>query len=319
MIMNPEVFKEAIVNVSNPLPGSIPESFTYTITVKKKYERLTVVDFFLNAVPRSKAQIWIEKINSGNLKIDDKKVTINYKVKAGEVATHQTDPRIEPNINPNIQLIYNDNEVLVVNKPSPLPVHASGRFVRNTLLNILNLAFHEVDFKLTHRIDANTTGIVVIAKNKAVANNIREQFENKTVKKQYIALVEGIVENDISNLSQSIGKEVLVGGARKIDEDGKTSHTEIEVLERRIDKDQTLLKVTPFTGRTNQIRLHLAELGHPIVGDIGHKDQTYFINNPFTYATDSLFLHAHQITFIHPVTNKEIVFKAEIPKKFNYQ
>ena len=144
---------------------------------------------------------------------------------------------------------------------------------------------------------------------------IQQQFENKTIKKTYAALVEGILTDDYLNLQQGIGTEVLVGGARKIDSSGKIAQTKIEVLERR--KNTTLLKVTPLTGRTNQIRLHLAELKHPIVGDIGHKDKTYFENNPFTYKTDSLFLHAHQLTIVHPTTKKEITFIAPIPEKFN--
>jgi len=314
--MNPIDFNKAIQLVTNPLPGSTPQTFTYSLTVKKKYEGLTVVDFFLSAIPHSTPQIWIDKINSGNLRIDQKKVTIDYKVKPGEIATHIAEPRIEPSVNTNINLIYADDAIWVIDKPSPLPVHASGRFIRNTLISILETAFPNHEFKLTHRIDANTTGLIVVAKNKFSANNISQQFENKIVKKEYIALVEGIVKEDTLNLIQSIGTEVLVGGARKIDANGKLAHTEIVVLERRWNKNQTLLKVTPFTGRTNQIRLHLAELGHPIVGDIGHQDINYFVDNPFTYADDRLFLHAYQLTLLHPISNKEITFTALIPGKF---
>ncbi len=314
--MNPIDFNKAIQLATQPLPGSTPQTFTYSLTVKKKYEGLTIVDFFLTAIPRSNPPTWIEKINSGNLRIDQKKVTIDYKVKPGEIATHTSEPRIEPAVNSNINLIYADDTIWVIDKPSPLPVHASGRFIRNTLISILEIAFPDNEFKLTHRIDANTTGVIVVAKNKFSANNISQQFENKTVKKEYIALVEGIVKEDTLNLIQSIGTEVLVGGARKIDVKGKIAQTEIVVLKRRLNTNQTLLKVTPFTGRTNQIRLHLAELGHPIVGDIGHQDINFFIANPFTYVDDSLFLHAHQLTLLHPISNKEITFTAPIPDKF---
>ena len=89
----------------------------------------------------------------------------------------------------------------------------------------------------------------------------------------------------------------------------------MKVLERRAN--YTLLELMPLTGRTNQIRLHLAELGHPIKGDLGHKDAAYFQNNPFTYPSDSLFLHAHRLKIIHPTTKKEMTFVAPIPEKFN--
>lgn len=308
-------FNSTIEKASTPLPGSIPERITYKLSVKKKYEGFNIIDFFSATVPRSTPEIWIEKITSKNLTVNSKTITVDYKVKGGDLTTHQSEPKTEPPVSTSIDLIYNDDQILVLAKPSPLPVHASGRFVRNTLIHILSLAFPNEDLKLLHRIDANTTGLIVLAKNKIAANFIQQQFENKTIKKVYIALVEGIVKDDYLDLKQSIGTEVLVGGARKVDENGKLSHTEVEVLERR--ENETLLKVTPHTGRTNQIRLHLAELGHPIVGDIGHKDKSYFENKPFTYPTDSLFLHAHQITIVHPTSKEQMTFVAPIPEKFN--
>jgi 23S rRNA pseudouridine1911/1915/1917 synthase len=315
--MNSTEFKQAIIAATTPLPGSYPKEVNYKLTVKKRHEGLSIIDFFCEAVPRSTPQIWFDKIVAGNLKVNYKQINKTYQVKAGDITTHISEPKIEPKINTTIQLIYADKDILVVNKPSPLPVHSSGRFVRNTLISILGIAFPNDNFKLLHRLDANTTGVIVIAKNKTTAHHIQQQFKNKTVKKEYFALVEGIVEPDFLNLEAAIGKNVLVGGAREIDETGKVAKTEVEVIERRIDNHQTLLKVIPSTGRTNQIRLHLANMSHPIVGDVGYKDQNYFKNNPFTYPKDSLFLHAQQLEIIHPTSNKKMIFQAELPAKFN--
>lgn len=310
-------FTKAIKKISTPLPGSTPQAIVYKLTVKKRFEGLSIIDFFKQAVPRSSKDVWIKKIKSGNLTVNGKTITTDYIVKAGDLTQHSSEPKTEPEINTNIKLIYEDESILVIDKPSPLPMHASGRYYRNTLLHILTLAFPNKDLKLIHRIDANTTGVVVLAKGKEVANTIREQFEVKSVKKTYLALVEGLVKENNITSKQSIGSEVLVGGARKIDNTGKTAETNIKVLERRTKNNETLLSITPLTGRTNQIRLHLANIGHPIVGDKGHKNPDYFKSNPFTYPTDSLFLHAHKLTLKHPKTKEEISFNSPIPEKFN--
>lgn len=314
--MNQSEFTQAIQQVTTPLPGSTPQVVVYKLTVKKRFEGLSIVDFFSRAVPRSTKELWVDKVESGNLTVNAKTVAINYIVKAGDLTQHSSDPKTEPDVNTNIQLIYEDDSILVVNKPSPMPMHASGRYARNTLLNILTLAFPDKDLKLLHRIDANTTGLVIIAKGKEIANNVRIQFEGKQIQKEYITLVEGIIEENNITSIQSIGNEVLSGGARKVDDSGKKAETNITVLERRTAKNQTLLSVIPLTGRTNQIRLHLAELGFPIVGDEGHKNQEFFKNNPFTYPNDSLFLHAYKLSFKHPKNGDDISFEASIPSKF---
>jgi 23S rRNA pseudouridine1911/1915/1917 synthase len=192
-------------------------------------------------------------------------------------------------------------------------MHPSGRFNENSLIEILRKAFPKEDFKLVHRLDANTTGLVLIAKNKASAAEITKQFESKKVKKEYLALVEGRVKEDKFSSSTSISVLKTSSGGRKTVEDGEEAYTEFEVLERRANT--TLLKVRPFSGRTNQIRIHLAELGHPIVGDVGYKDVSYFKNNPLTYPKDCLFLHAWNLTV--NLNKLKFDFTAPIPAKFS--
>ena len=147
-----------------------------------------------------------------------------------------------------------------------------------------------------------------------IAALLGSQFQNNTVKKEYLALVEGIIEKDTLLIKEKISKTKTVSGGRQVSGEGLESETKITILKRNLENNTTLLKVEPKNGRTNQIRLHLASINHPIVGDLGYKDINYFDNNPLTYPEDSLFLHAHKIKI--RVNNTEKQFIAEIPQKF---
>ncbi len=312
--MLPSEFSTKIKQVTSPLKGSMPTIKTYRLSVKKRFEGMTILDFYTQAMPSISRWVWEEKIISNNLTVAGKPVKINRIVKAGEVTQHTSQPIIEPPINTNIELLEWNNDFIIINKSAPLPMHPSGRFEHNTLIEILKNAFPKEDFKLTHRIDANTTGIVVIARNKETANNLITQFKNQTVQKEYLALVEGIVQTETFTLTKSIGKEITASGGRKVNKSGEVASTTINILKKYLKKNQTLLSVIPHSGRTNQIRIHLANIGFPIVGDIGYKDKTYFENNPLTYNEDCLFLHARKISFLHKNTMQ--IFIADVPNKF---
>ena len=275
---------------------------------------MSFLDFYTQAMPSISSEIWKEKIISGNLTLEGKSVKTNHLVLAGQMTKHTNQPIIEPSINTNIELLEWNNDFIIINKPAPLPIHPSGRFEHNTLSEILKNAFPKEDFKLTHRIDANTTGIVVIARNKEAANSIITQFKKQTIQKEYLALVEGIVQTEIFTLNKNIGNEITAGGGRKINKTGEAASTTFKILKKYPKEKQTLLSVIPHSGRTNQIRIHLANIGFPIVGDIGYKDKTYFENNPLTYNEDCLFLHAWKISFSHKNTTQSFI--ADIPDKF---
>jgi len=307
-------FSSIIKKTTSPLKGIMPSIKTYKLSVKKRFEGLTILDFYTKAMPSISRDIWKEKITSGNLTVAGKPVKTNRIVKAGEITQHSSHPIIEPPVNTNIELLEWNNDFIVLNKPAPLPMHPSGRFEYNTLSEILKNAFPKEDFKLVHRIDANTTGLVVIAKNSKTANELIEQFKNQTVQKEYLALVEGLVQTKTFTLNKNIGKEITASGGRKVNKEGEVASTTCKVLKKYPKKNQTLLSVIPHNGRTNQIRIHLANTGFPIVGDIGYKDKAYFKNNPLTYKEDCLFLHAWKISFSHKNTTR--IFIADVSKKF---
>lgn len=313
--MNSSEFNDHIKKATNPLSGSIPSIKTYKLSVKKRFEGLTILDFYTKAMPHITREVWQEKIESGKIKLKNKNVSIDKIVKAGEITQHISEPLIEPNVNTNIELIEWNNDFIVVNKPAPLPLHPGGRFDKNSLTEILKIAFPNESFKIVHRIDANTTGLVVIAKNSRTATEIIDQFKDQTIQKEYLVLAEGLIEKNDFTLNNDISKEITASGGREISDQGKIASTQIKVLKKLPKTNQTLLSVVPHSGRTNQIRIHLANMGHPIVGDIGYKDPAFFKNNPLTYGDDCLYLHAWKLAFFHK--NKKRSFTAKLPAKFS--
>jgi RluA family pseudouridine synthase len=307
-------FETNIQNHTNPLPGSIPKTIYYKLSVKLKNEGLTILELYSNSFPKVDKQVWIDKIENGLLTVNGQKCKTNLVIKAGWLTENIAQNKTEPSVSNQLKLIYEDDNIIVLNKPSPLPMHPSGRFNRNTLTNFLKLAFPNQTLKIVHRLDANTTGAIILAKDSETAAELGTQFQNNTVKKEYLALVEGIIEKDTFVVREKISKTKTASGGREVNDSGLDSETKLTVLDRNTENNTTLLKVEPKNGRTNQIRLHLASINHPIVGDLGYKNSDYFENNPLTYPKDSLFLHAHKIKVF--VNNTETQFIAEIPKKF---
>lgn len=307
-------FYDKLKEVTNPLPGSIPYSANYKLSVKLKHEGITLIDLYTNLFPNVPSNEWIKKINNGLLKVNGQRSNPAMKLNAGWITENIVHNKVEPNVSSKIELIYQDENVLVVSKPSPLPMHPSGRFNKNTLIEILKLIYPNLNLKVVHRLDANTTGTVILAKNRETATNIGRQFQSNTIEKDYYALVEGAVQKESQIVSQNIGSEKTIGGSRELSNNGKFALTKIQVIQRNFKDNTTLLRVQPKNGRTNQIRLHLSSIGHPIVGDFGYKEPNYFKNNPMTYDSDCLYLHAQSITLDYNGNRRR--FTSELPKKF---
>ncbi len=307
-------FETNIQTLTTPLPGSIPKTIYYKLSVKLKNEGLTLLELYSNSFPKVDKHVWINKIEQGLLTVNGQKCESNLILKAGWLTENIAHNKTEPTVSNDLKLIYEDDYIIVINKPSPLPMHPSGRFNRNTLSNFLKLAFPNQTLKIVHRLDANTTGVIILAKDSKTAAQLSAQFQNNTVKKEYLAVVEGLIKKDTFIVREKISKTKTASGGREVNEDGLDSETKLTVLERNLENNTTLLKVEPKNGRTNQIRLHLASINHPIVGDLGYKDPTYFENNPLTYPEDTLFLHSHKIKIA--INSIDTQFIAEIPRKY---
>lgn len=305
-------FSKRIEEVCSPLLGSIPETIIFKLSVKLKFHGVTLLDMYTSLFPHQSREKWLAKINEGTLTVNNEKSNPDCILKAGWITQNRVDDRVEPNVNYSIQLLFENDDFIVIDKPSPLPIHPAGRYNRNSLTHILSLAFPEWNLKIVHRIDANTTGLVVLAKNKETAHEIAKQFESHSLSKEYLALVRGVVLEDDSSIQEVISKHKTNAGGREVCSDGVEASTTIKVVQRF--EKTTLLSVRPKSGRTNQIRLHLASIGHPIIGDLGYMDVDYFKTNPLTYPNDSLYLHAHRLSFVSKGVSYN--FKANVPGKF---
>ncbi|HYF34386.1 MAG TPA: RluA family pseudouridine synthase, partial [Prosthecobacter sp.] len=304
-----------IRQITTPLPGSVPYDNYRPLSVPAGCDGMRLIDFLMAILPHTRRSDWLGLCEKRELlTLDKHPASADQTVRAGERFLHLLPATVEPPVSPDIRILHEDEALLVLNKPAPLPMHPGGRFNRNTLQFILNAAYHPQKPRAAHRLDANTTGLVLVARTQHFAKSLQPQFARGEVEKLYLARVQGhpradsfIAESAISSLPQTLG-------SREIDEDnGRPSRTEFQVLRRDAD-GAALLKVRPITGRTNQIRLHLWDLGFPICGDpVYLPGRTLGDTQTLTVGGSPLCLHAHRLTFTHPLTKQRMTVEAELP------
>ncbi len=248
---------------------------------------------------------------SSNQRLESIPVEPDRIVREGERFLHVIPNYVEPPINPDLELVYQDQAIVVINKSAPLPLHPSGRFNRNTLESILMEAYRPEKLRPTHRLDANTTGLVVFARKYSYAPKIQSQFAAGTVQKTYLARVDGVPAWDSLLCELPIGREPLANGGRAIDGDGQWAATRLVVLERSSD-GTTIVAASPMTGRTHQIRLHLAALGFPIINDPLYLSGGSARDQPdHERQREPMSLHAWRMEFEHPTTGARLAFQAD--------
>lgn len=269
-------------------------------------------------ISRSKVQ---KLVDEGNILVNGKNTKSSYLLKYGDVIDTNLELDREIDIvgeDIKLDILYEDEYLLVVNKESGMVVHPAPGHYTKTLVNALiyhcnnNLSSVNGNIRpgIVHRIDADTSGVLVIAKNDMVHDNLAKQIKDKTVKREYIALVNGIINEDSATIDAPIGrsdtdrKKMCVTAFNS-----KEAITNIYVLERL--NNATLIKCVLNTGRTHQIRVHLDYINHSVVNDplYGNKK---LIDKDF-----GQMLHAKTLGFIHPVTKEYMEFTSEVPKRFN--
>jgi RluA family pseudouridine synthase len=301
--------------VSSPLPGSQPYDNYRPLNVSAAYDGQTLLDFLcgiLSHVPRDE---WQAACDSGRMLTGDQQVASATRiVRAGERYLHKLPATREPDVNVDIRIIYEDEAIVVLHKPAPLPLHPSGRFNRNTLQFLLHEVYRPQKPRPAHRLDANTSGVVVFARTGHFAGLLQPQFARGEVEKVYLARVQGHPPQDQFTCDAPISTDAGDLGSRNVDiEAGLAAVTEFRVLER-FAEGTALVEVRPLTGRTNQIRVHLWQLGWPICGEQSYlPDQQ--LGDTQTHAVEDmpLCLLAQRLTFTHPLTKQRVTFETTRP------
>ncbi|SET23118.1 23S rRNA pseudouridine(955/2504/2580) synthase RluC [Thorsellia anophelis] len=209
------------------------------------------------------------------------------------------------------QILFEDEHIIILNKPSGLAVHGGSGLQFGAIEALRSLRPTAKFLELVHRLDRDTSGILLIAKKRSALRHLHEQLRNKQMQKHYLALVRGIWPSHVKVIEAPLLKNILQSGERvvKVSSDGKPSETRFKVEERF--GFATLVRATPVTGRTHQIRVHTLHAGHPIALDPRYGDLA-FDEKMQAYGLKRLFLHAYQLKFIHPATLETIQFDAPL-------
>lgn len=258
-------------------------------------------------------------IESNNILVNDKSEKVSYKVQANDNISIDVPEAKETKLKAQeipLDIIYEDSDIIVVNKPKGMVVHPANGNPDGTLVNaILSICKNslsgiggELRPGIVHRLDKDTSGVIIVAKNDKAHINLSEQIKNHEVEKTYIALVRGFVKENEASINMPIGRSTKDRKKMAVTKTGKNAITHFKVLERFAN--YTLLQVKIETGRTHQIRVHLSQIGYPIVGD------AVYSNGKNPWGVEGQCLHAKSIRFKHPTTGKEMFIEAKIPEYF---
>lgn len=258
-------------------------------------------------------------IKNSSILVNNQYVSPSYKVKEGDtILVNYVQKESNTDLLPyefNLDIVYEDDYLLVINKPKGLVVHPGDGHHNDTLVNALiyaNKKLSQVNglerIGIVHRIDKDTSGLLLICKDDYTHKEIAKQLEDHSMHREYIALTDGIIRSDNGKIIGKIGRDKSNRLKMAIDnQNGKEAITHFEVLKRY--SNYTLIKCRLETGRTHQIRVHMSSINHPLVGDKLYGGSTSLYN-------DGQLLHAYKLTFYHPILKKEISLETDLPQYF---
>lgn len=267
----------------------------------------------LTDVSRSQLQKWIE---DGNVTVNGETVKPKYKLAVGDLVEVQPEKPQKIDLEPEnipLDIVYEDDDVIVVNKPQGMVVHPAPGHPNHTLVNALlyhsPLSTINGEFRpgIVHRIDKDTSGLLMVAKNDLAHRSLAAQLKTKTNEREYVALVHGVIKEERGTIDAPLGRSKKERKKQAVVEDGRHAVTHFKVLERF--KHYTLVSCRLETGRTHQIRVHMKYIGHPLAGDPIYGPRK-------TLPGNGQYLHARLLGFKHPRTGKQMTFTTPLPEYF---
>lgn len=257
-------------------------------------------------------------IDNGYILVNGKKTKNNYKVKENDIISIDDSFKEEINIEPeemDLDIVYEDNDIMIINKPSGIVVHPGNGNYKGTLVNGLmhytnNLSDVNGEIRpgIVHRIDKDTSGLIIVAKNNKTHEILGDYFKNKSITRTYIALVKGEIGTNSGTIDAPIGRSDKDRKKMAVTaKNSKNAITHFTVLKRY--KGYTLIKCKLDTGRTHQIRVHMAYIGHPV-----YNDPVYTNDKCSDFGQ---FLHSYSMEFIHPITKEKMYFECPLPEYFS--
>lgn len=278
------------------------------------------IDIYLSRLNEKYSRTAIQRmIENGKITVNGEKVKVSYKVQDKDKIEIEDDEAKETELkaqNIPLEILYEDKDIIVINKPKGMVVHPANGNPDGTLVNAvmalckdsLSGIGGEIRPGIVHRLDKNTSGAIIVAKNDKAHINLSEQLKNHEIKKTYIALVRGRVKENQATINMPIGRSKKDRKKMAVDAKGKEAITHFKVLERF--DDCTLLEINIETGRTHQIRVHLSHIGYPIIGD------DVYSNGKNKWNIVGQCLHAKSLEFKHPITGENMHIEAPMPKYF---
>lgn len=286
-------------------------------TINKEFEGITLEEYLKNKLEIS-ARNRQKLFHSSGVMVNGKKAFSKKILKENDVVSVKVQRDKNYGVIPekgNVEIIYEDDYVIALNKPAGILVHPAGQTTKGTLANYLAGYFQEkkqiITIRPLHRLDRDTSGIVLFAKSAEIQKKLTEAFAENKIHRQYIALVTGELKEKDGRIEAPIGKDKRNPNRRKISADGQRAITNYKLLKTvEINSEKiSLAELRLETGRTHQIRVHMAHLGNPVLGDKMYGRMSRFIKRQA--------LHASEMEFINPITDKIIKITAPIPNDFN--